>query len=87
MVFMPGDHTLDTSITVANVARLTTRGESSSGNIATVVCDELVGLSVSSMVDFKIYSLAFSYILQQETCYYATWFSYCQCDPAYAVYT
>ena len=35
MVFLPGDH--DTNITVANVARLTMRGESSSGNRATVV--------------------------------------------------
>ena len=37
MVFLPGDHTLDTNITVANVSRLTMRGEFSSGNIATVV--------------------------------------------------
>ena len=37
MVFLPGGHTLDTNITVANVSRLTMRGEFSSGNIATVV--------------------------------------------------
>ena len=45
MVFLPGDHTLDTNITVANVTRLTMRGESSSGKIATVVCSGSVGLS------------------------------------------
>ena len=60
MVFLPGDHTLDTNITVANVTRLTMRGESSSGNRATVVCSGSVGLSFTSMVDFKIYSLAFT---------------------------
>ena len=57
MVFLPGDHTLDTNITVGNVAGLTMRGESSSGNRATVVCNGSVGLSFTSMVDFKIHSL------------------------------
>ena len=60
MVFLPGDHVLDIDITVANVARLTMRGESSSDNRATVVCDGLVGLSFTSMVEFKIHSLAFT---------------------------
>ena len=60
MVFLPGDHTLDTNITAANIAKLTMRGESSSGNRATVVCDGLVGLSFTSMVEFKIHSLAFT---------------------------
>ena len=60
MVFLPGDHVLVTNITVANIARLTMHGESSSGNTATVVCSGPVGLSFTSMVDFKIYSLAFS---------------------------
>ena len=60
MVFLPGDHTLDTNITVANVASLTMRGESSSDNRATVVCDGLVGLSFTSMVELKIHSLAFT---------------------------
>ena len=60
MVFLPGDHTLDTNITVTNVARLTMHGESYSGNIATVVCSESVGLSFTSMVDLKIDSLAFT---------------------------
>ena len=60
MVFLPGDHTLDKNITVVNVSRLTMRGESSSGNIATVVCSGSVGLSFTSMVDFKIYSLTFT---------------------------
>ena len=61
MVFLPGDHTLDTNITVANVARLTMHGESSSGNRPTVVCSGPVGLSFASMVDFKIDSLAFAF--------------------------
>ena len=60
MVFLPGDHTLDTNITIANVARLTMRGESSSGNIPTVVCSGLVGFGFTSMMEFKIYSLAFT---------------------------
>ena len=60
MVFLPGDHNLDKNITVANVTRLTLRGESSSDNIATVVCSGSVGLSFTSMVDFKIDSLAFT---------------------------
>ena len=60
MVFLPGDHTLDMSITVANISRLTMCGESSSGYIATVVCNGSVGLRFTSMVDFKIHSLAFT---------------------------
>ena len=60
MVFLPGDHTLDTNITVVNVTTLTMRGQSSSGNGATVVCDGPVGLSFTSMVDLKMYSLAFT---------------------------
>ena len=61
MVFLPGDHTLDTNITVANVSSLIMNGESSSGtDRATVVCSGSVGLSFTSMVDFKIDSLAFT---------------------------
>ena len=60
MVFLPGDHTLDTNITVANVDRLTIHGESSSGKIATVVCSGTVGLSFTRMVEFKMRSLAFT---------------------------
>ena len=60
MVFLSGDHTLDTNITVGNVSSLTMHGESSSGNRATVVCSESVGLSFTSMVDFKINSLVFT---------------------------
>ena len=60
MVFLLGDHTLDRNITVANVTRLTMRGESSSGNRATVVCSGSVGLSFTSMVDLKIDYLAFT---------------------------
>ena len=60
MVFLPGDHTLDTNITVGNVARLTMCGESSSGNGATVTCSGPVGLSFRNMVEFKVHSLAFT---------------------------
>ena len=60
MVFLLGDHTLDTNITVANVTRLTMHGESSSGNRATVVCSGSVGLSFTSIVDFKINFLTFA---------------------------
>ena len=60
MLFLPGDHVLDVNITVANVSRLTTRGESSSDNIATVVPNGSVGFSFTNMVDLNIYSLAFT---------------------------
>jgi len=59
MVFLPGDHTLDVNITVANISRLTMCGESSSGYVARVVCNGSVGLSFMSVVDFKIHSLVF----------------------------
>ena len=76
MAFLPGDHTLDTNITVANVARLTMHGESSSSNRATVVCSGSVGLNFISMVDLKIYSLAFTscsrrYVLNLSAISYA----------------
>ena len=60
MVFLPGDHTLDMNITVANISRLTMCGESSSGYVPTVVCNGPVGLSFTSMDDFKIHSLTFT---------------------------
>ena len=60
MVFLPGDHVLDSNVTVVNVARLTMRGEYSSDNIATVVRNGSVGFSFTNMVDFNIYSLAFT---------------------------
>ena len=60
MVFLPGDHTLDRNITVANVARLTMRGESFSGDKATVSCNGPFGLSFTSMAEFKIHSLTFT---------------------------
>ena len=47
-------------LSVANVARLTMRGESSSNNIATIVRNESVGFSFTNMVDLNIYSLAFT---------------------------
>ena len=60
IVFLPGDHVLDRTITVDNVARLTMRGESSSDNIATVVRNGSVGFSFINTVDFNIYSLVFT---------------------------
>ena len=60
MVFLPGDHLLDTNITVANVTRLTMRGESSLGYRATVVCNGSVGFLFSNMEHFIIHSLAFT---------------------------
>ena len=60
MVFLPGDHVLDMNITVANVTRLTMRGESSSGNIAIIVCSRSVGLSFKNMAELKIDSLVFT---------------------------
>ena len=60
MMFLPGDHVLDTNITVANVTRLTMWGEFSSNNMATVVCNGSVGFSFTNMVNFNIYSLAFT---------------------------
>ena len=59
-MFLPGDRTLDVNITVANITRLTMCGESSSGYV-TVVCNGSVGLSFTSMVDLKIFSLSFAY--------------------------
>ena len=61
MVFLPGNHALDRNIIVANVAaRLTMHGESSSGTIATVVRNGSVGFNFTNMVNFNIYSLAFT---------------------------
>ena len=60
MVFLPGDYVLDRTITVTNVARLTMRGESSSDNMATIVRNGSVGFNFTNMVDFNIYSLAFT---------------------------
>ena len=60
MVFLPGDHALDTNITVSDVTSLTIRGESSSGNLPTVVCNGQFGFSFKNLVDFKMSSLAFT---------------------------
>ena len=59
MVFLPGNHVLNRNITVANVAGLTMCGFSLY-NIATVVRNGSVGFSFTSMVNFRIYSLAFT---------------------------
>ena len=60
LVFLPGNHGLNTNITVANIARLTLFGHSSSSIAATIVCNESVGLSFTNMVHFRINSLAFT---------------------------
>ena len=60
MVFLPGDHALDRTVTVANIARLTMRGESPSDKIATIVRNGSVGFGFTNMVDFNIHSLAFT---------------------------
>jgi len=60
MAFLPGDHLLDKNITVANVARLTMRGEPSSSSVATIVCKWSVGLSFTNMIEFQTHSLAFA---------------------------
>ena len=60
MVFLSGDHVLATDITIANIARLTMRGKSSSDNPPTIVCNGPVGFSFASIVDFKIHTLAFT---------------------------
>ena len=60
IVFLPGDHTLDVRITVANVTRLTMHGESSSGSKPTVVRNGSVGFSFMNVADFSVYSLAFT---------------------------
>ena len=59
-MFLPGDHVLDIGITVANVTRLTMLGESSSGNVATVVRNGSVGFNFINVLDFHIYCLAFT---------------------------
>ena len=59
LVFLSGDHALDTNITVDKVARLSMCGESSD-NMAAIVCNGQVGLSFTSMMEIKIYSLAFT---------------------------
>ena len=59
MVFLPGQHTLDLNITVTNVTRLTMRRNLSADNVAMIVFNGSVGLSFSSMVEFKMYFLHF----------------------------
>ena len=60
MMFLPGDHTLDRNITVANLTRLAMHGEPSSSSIATIVRNGSVGFSFTNMVNLNIYSLAFT---------------------------
>ena len=60
MVFLPGDHNLDTNIKVANITRFTMCKASYLGNKATIVHNTLVGFSFTSVAEFKVYSLAFT---------------------------
>ena len=60
MVFLPGDHGLNANITVTNITRLTLFGQSYSSIVATITCNEFVGLSFTSIVHFRIDSLAFT---------------------------
>ena len=70
LVFLPGDHVLDRNITVVNVTRLTMRGESSSGNRATVV--GTFHLIFTSTVDLKIHLLAFTSFTYHTLSLYST---------------
>ena len=60
MKFLPGDHTLNVNITVSDLTRLSMHGESSPRRRATVICNVSVGLSFTSIVEFEMYSLAFT---------------------------
>ena len=60
MVFLPGDHTLDTNIKVANITRFTMCKASYLGNKATIVHNTSVGFSFTSVAEFKVYFLAFT---------------------------
>ena len=73
VVFLPGNHTLDTNITVGNVTRLMMYGESSSDNLPTVVCNGPVGLSFTSMGDFKLHVLKGCFLAT----YLASWTLLC----------
>ena len=61
MVFLAGDHILDTNVAVTNVSRLTMHGVFSSDSIATVVHKGSAGFSFTNIMDFNIYSLAFTF--------------------------
>ena len=72
MVFLPGNHILDTNITVVNIDGLTLRGESASSNNATIICNQSVGLSFTSMTNFKMYALAFSFCTRSDSTLYSS---------------
>ena len=61
MVFLLGEHLLDTDITVANITRLTMSGESTSGSVPTVICNGSVGFFFGSLEYLKVSSLAFTF--------------------------
>ena len=76
-MFLPGDHVLDISIVVANVNRLTMRGEFSSGNVATVVRNGSVGFKFMNNLDLNIYFLAFtSFERRNDTHYFISYSSH-----------
>ena len=60
MVFLLGDHVLDTNITVANVTRLTMQGEYSLNNITAIVRNGSVGFCFTNITGFNISSLGFT---------------------------
>jgi len=60
MVFLPGDHTLDINITVANIDRLRMHGECSSSYVARIVCRGSVGFIFTDMLDLNTQSLIFT---------------------------
>ena len=60
MMFLPGDHVLDTNITIANITWLAMCGDSSSGTLTRIVRNGSVGLSFTNTIGLKIYSLAFT---------------------------
>ena len=53
MVFLTGNHFLDTNITVTNISRMAMSGKSSSGNTATVVCNGSVGWCCKLQVQYR----------------------------------
>lgn len=60
IVFLPGDHTLEMNITVANIDRLRMHGECSSSYAARIVCSGSVGFIFTGMLDLNTQSLIFT---------------------------
>ena len=68
MMFLPGDHVLDTNITIANITWLTMCGDSSSETLTRIVRNGSVSLSFTNMIGLKIYSLAFTSHIGSWSC-------------------